>query len=132
MKMVDMGRPQPKGKDAVVFGGGEEEGPRVRLDPQRAAKMFGEVPATGSEHRIEGHARVVGSREERPEGGNGGPVHSVEIIIHRMGAEPRGAADNGKSVRDDVSEAAEQVARKDKARPVGRASPAGNRADAEC
>lgn len=126
MKMVDMGRAKPKGKDAA-FSGGEEEGPRVRLDPDRAAKMFGEVPATGSEHRIEGHARVVGSREERPE--NGGPVHSVEIVIHRMGAEPRGAADNGKSVRDDVSEAAEQVARKDKARPVGRATPAGNRAE---
>jgi len=107
--MADMGRSKPKGKDAGMGWGGEEEGPRVRLDHDRMQKVgMSKPPATGDEYHIQGHARVVGSREEPTEDGKG-PVHSIEIIIHHMGAEPKGG---GKSVREDVEEAAENAGKR--------------------
>jgi hypothetical protein len=114
-----MGRAKPKGKGKdgmpTVAWGGEEEGPRVHLDPERAKKMFGDPPATGSEHHIQGHARVVGAREEPRSDGGEGPVHSIEIVIHHMGAEPKSAVDAGKkSLRDDVEAAAGAVEKRDK------------------
>jgi hypothetical protein len=107
MKMADMGRAKPKGKDgqAPMAWGGEEEGPRVRLDHDRMKKIvMAKPPATGDEYHIQGHARVVGSREEPASDGKEGPVHSIEIVIHHMGAEPK---TNGKSVREDLDEAIE-------------------------
>ncbi len=119
MKLVDMGRAKPKGKgkDAPMPAwGGEEEGPRVHIDHERTKKLgMSEPPAPGAEYHIQGHARVVGSREEQAPvtEDRGGPVHSIEIVIHHMGAEPRGVSDDGKSVRDDVEEAAENVEKRD-------------------
>ncbi len=121
MKIVDMGRAKPKGKgkdgNMPTPWGGDEEGPRVRLDPEQTKKMFGNgPPATGSEHHIQGHARVVGAREE-PRSDRGeieGPVHSIEIVIHHMGAEPKAGADDGKSRRDDVEAAAQAVENRDR------------------
>ena len=117
MKIVDMGRAKPKGKgkDGMPMAGwsGEEEGPRVRLDPEQTKKMFGNPPAAGSEHHIQGHARVVGSREEPRSDGGEGPVHSIEIVIHHMGAEPKNASGD-KNVRDDVEAAAESVEKRGK------------------
>ena len=113
MKMADMGRAKPKGKgkEGMVVGawGGEEEGPRVRLDHDRMQKIgMSKPPATGDEYHVQGHARVVSSREEPRSDGGEGPVHSIEIVIHHMGAEPKTA--NGKqSVRDDVESAAKEV-----------------------
>lgn len=120
MKMVDMGRAKPKGKGKdgmpAVAWGGEEEGPRVHLDHERVKKMgWAKPPATGDEYHIQGHARVVGSREEQAPvtEDRGGPVHSIEIVIHHLGAEPRGVSDDGKSLRDNVEEAAESVEKRD-------------------
>lgn len=119
MKMVDMGRAKPKGKEDAatesMAWSGEAEGPRVHLDPERVKKMFGAPPAPGSEHHIQGHARVVGSREEQTPvtEDRGGPVHSIEIVIHHMGMEPKSVSDDGKSVRDNVEEAAESVEKRD-------------------
>ena len=118
-----MGRAKPKGKgkDGMPMAGwsGEEEGPRVRLDPEQTKKMFGNPPAAGSEHHIQGHARVVGSREEPRSDGGEGPVHSIEIVIHHMGAEPKSDIDDGKkSVRNDVEAAAESVEKRDAGKKV--------------
>ena len=127
MKMVDMGRAKPKGKGkdgmTPMPWGGEEEGPRIHLDQERTKKMFGAPPATGSEHHIQGHARVVGSREEPRSDGGEGPVHSIEIVIHHMGAEPKSDIDAGKkSVRDDVEAAAESVEKRDAGKKVAEKS----------
>ena len=120
MKIVDMGRAKPKGKgkdgmESVAWGG-EEEGPRVHLDHERMKKIgLSKPPATGEEYHIQGHARVVGSREEPARDGGDGPVHSIEIVIHHMGAEPKSAVDAGKkSLRDDVEAAAGAVEKRDK------------------
>jgi hypothetical protein len=115
VKIVDMKRARPKGKDGdmAVPWGGEEEGPRVHLDHDRMKKVgMSKPPATGDEYHIQGHARVVGSREEPSSDGKSGPVHSIEIVIHHMGAEPKGA-DDGKSVRDNIEEAAEGVEKRE-------------------
>jgi hypothetical protein len=112
-----MGRTKPKGKGKdgpVVAWAGEEEGPRIRLDNERMRKIgMSKPPATGDEYHIRGHARVVGSREEPRSDGDDGPVHSIEIVLHHMGAEPKGA--DGKSVRDNIEEAAEEVEKRDAA-----------------
>ncbi len=118
MKLVDMGRSKPKGKgkDAPMPWSGEDEGPRVHLDHDRMGKLgMSKPPATGDEYHIQGHARVVGSREEQTPvtEDRGGPVHSIEIVIHHMGAEPRGDGNDGKSVRDNIEEAAEGVEKRD-------------------
>lgn len=130
MKIVDMGRTKPKGKDkdginAPGAWSGEEEGPRVHLDHDRMKKVgMAKPPATGDEYHIQGHARVVGSREEPAPDGKGEPIHSVEIVIHHMGAEPKGRdgepeqdydedgygkPNRAKSVRKDLEKAAESV-----------------------
>ncbi len=120
MKMVDMGRAKPKGKGKdgmpTVAWGGEEEGPRIHLDHERTKKLgMTKPPATGDEYHIQGHARVVGSREEQSPvtEDRGGEGVAVEIVIHHMGIDPKSAADDGKSIRDNVEEAAESVEKRD-------------------
>jgi hypothetical protein len=120
MKIVDMGRAKPKGKGkdgaSVVGWSGEEEGPRVHLDHDRMKKIgMAKPPATGDEYHIQGHARVVGSREEPARDGGSGPVHSIEIILHHLGAEPKAAGDGRQSIRDDVDAATRAVESRDKA-----------------
>jgi hypothetical protein len=91
--------------------GGEQEGPRVHVDHERMQKLgMSKPPATGDEYHIQGRARVVGSREEPVSDGKEGPVHSIEIVIHHMGAEPQG---DGKSMRDHIEDAAESVEKRD-------------------
>ena len=112
MKIADMGRGKPKGKDKgrdAMPWSAEEEGPRVHLDHDRMKKIgMSKPPAVGDEYHVQGHARVVGSREEPRLDGDEQPVHSIEIVIHHMGAEPK-EANSKQSVRDDVESAARKV-----------------------
>jgi hypothetical protein len=115
MKLADMRHAKPKGKDGprTPAWSGEEEGPRVTIDHDRMQKIgMSKPPATGDEYHIQGHARVVRSKELPSDGGQKGPRHEVAIVIHHMGAEPKRAGD-GKSVRDNIEEAAQEIDKRD-------------------
>ncbi len=67
-----------------------------------------DTPSVGDEYRIEAHGRVVSARDESREGQRT-PDRNIEIVLHHMGAEPKAASDDGKSLKDDVRDAAAQV-----------------------
>jgi hypothetical protein len=80
-------------------------GLRVSLDHDAMNKVgMSETPKPGDEYRIEAHGRIIGARDESREGQKT-PDRSVEILLHRMGAEPKAASDDGKSLKDNVREA---------------------------
>jgi hypothetical protein len=84
-------------------------GLRVSLDHEGMNKLgMTETPSPGDEYRIEAHGRVVSARDEAREGQKS-PDRNVEILLHRMGAEPKSASDDGKSLKEDVRDAADEV-----------------------
>jgi hypothetical protein len=107
-----MGRAKPKGKDKDVAGWrGDDEGPRVQLNHEHMKKLgISKPPAPGDEYHVQGHAKVTRSGQDPIASDGEGPVHSIEIVIHHMGAEPQG---DGKSMRDHIEDAAESVEKRD-------------------
>lgn len=100
-------------KDAPAIGGADDyhHGLRVNLDHEAMNKIgMTETPKPGDEYRIEAHGRIV-SASDRSREGQKSPERNVEILIHRMGAEPKVASDDGKTVKDDVRDAANAVNR---------------------
>jgi hypothetical protein len=98
-------------KDGPAIGGADDyhHGLRVSLDHDSMNNVgMKETPKPGDEYRIEAHGRVVSARDEAREG-QANPDRNVEIILHHMGAEPKAASDDGKSLKDDVRSAAAQV-----------------------
>ena len=93
-----------------VEGEGDyHHGLRVSLDHDSMNKVgMKDTPKPGDEYRIEAHGRVV-SASDNSRDGQKSPDRRVEILIHRMGAEPRAASDDGKSVKDDVRDAADKA-----------------------
>ncbi len=117
MKLNDMKRTKAEQKareaswkDGPVDSDGDyHHGLRMSLDHDSMNKIgMKETPAPGDEYRIEAHGRVVSASDSAREGQKS-PDRRVEILIHRMGAEPKSKVDDGKSVKDDVRDAAERV-----------------------
>jgi hypothetical protein len=118
MKLADMKRTKAEKtarekswKDGPVMGDDADyhHGLRVSLDHESMNKVgMSETPKPGTEYRIEAHGRVVSASDSSREGQKS-PDRRVEILIHRMGAEPKAASDNGKSVKDDVRDAADRA-----------------------
>jgi hypothetical protein len=108
--MADMGRAKPKGKDKDTAGWhGDDEGPRVQLSHDHMKKLgISKPPAPGDEYHVQGHAKVTRSGQDPIASDGKGPVHSIEIVIHHMGAEPKG---DGKSLREDLEHVAGQADR---------------------
>lgn len=112
MKMSDMRRTKAEQKahstrfDGPVEPDDYDHGLHVSLDHDGMNKVgMKETPKAGDEYRIEAHGRVV-STSDNSRAGQTTPDRRVTILIHRMGAEPKSAADDGKSVKDDVRDAA--------------------------
>jgi len=117
VKLVDMKRTkaEQKARSARFDGpmdsdGDYDHGLHVSLDHDGMNKIgMKETPKAGDEYRIEGHGRVI-STSDHSRAGQTAPDRRVTILIHRMGAEPKSKADDGKSVKDDVRDAADKVA----------------------
>jgi hypothetical protein len=117
MKLNDMKRTKAEQKarasrvDGPLMGSDEDyhHGLRMSLDHDSMNKIgMKETPAPGDEYRIEAHGRVVSASDSAREGQKS-PDRRVEILIHRLGAEPKAKSDDGKSVKDDVQDAAATV-----------------------
>jgi len=129
MKLVSMKRTKAEKatrekdwKSAPSMGADDyHHGLRVSLDHDGMNKIgMKETPSVGDEYRIEAHGRVVSARDESREG-RSAPDRNIEILLHRMGAEPKSDSDDGKSLKEDVREAADSVdAGTPKDRPVNR------------
>ena len=116
MKMSDMRRTKAEQKarstrfeEGPVEADDYDHGLHVSLDHDGMNKVgMKETPKAGDEYRIEAPGRVV-STSDNSRAGQTTPDRRVTILIHRMGAEPKSSADDGKSVKEDVREAAERV-----------------------
>jgi major coat protein len=126
MKIVSMKRTKAEktAREKEMDGGpswGADDyhhGLRVSLDHEGMNKIgMKETPKPGDEYHIEAHGRVVSARDESREGQKN-PDRNVEILLHRMGAEPKGDADDGKSLKDDVRDAADRYDADAKDEPV--------------
>ncbi len=97
-------------KEAPSMGSDDyHHGLRISLDHDGMNKLgMKETPDVGDEYRIEAHGRVI-STSDNSRAGQSAPDRRVTILIHRMGAEPKAASDDGKTVKDDVKDAAERV-----------------------
>ncbi len=97
-------------KDGPSMGADDfHHGLRVSLDHDSMNRVgMKDTPSVGDEYRIEAHGRVVSARDESREGQRT-PDRNIEIVLHHMGAEPKAASDDGKSLKDDVRDAAAQV-----------------------
>jgi hypothetical protein len=129
MKMVSMKRTKAEKtarekdwKEAPAMGADDyHHGLKVSLDHEGMNKLgMKETPNVGDEYRIEAHGRIVSARDESREG-RSAPDRNIEILLHRMGAEPKAMSDDGKSLKEDVRDAADSIsAGNSKDEPVNR------------
>jgi hypothetical protein len=112
VKMTDMRRTKSeqaalkKRYEAPLIGGDDEyhHGLRVSLDHDSMNKVgMRETPKPGDEFHIQAHGRVVSASDASREGQKS-PDRRVEIVLHRMGAEPKSKADDGKSLKEELNE----------------------------
>jgi hypothetical protein len=115
MKTVVMRRSDREKKDvtenyAMPFRPEADDYPhglRVTLDDGSLKKLgITEMPKPGDKFRIEGEAHVLESSQRDTEDQND---RRVELILHELGAEPKGAAEKDKTVREDLEDARHQA-----------------------
>lgn len=129
MKLADMKRTKAEKtardrawKDGPMMDGDSDyhRGLHIELDHDGMNKVgMTSMPKPGDEYRIEGHGRVIEASDSSREGQKS-PNRRVRILVHRLGAEPKSRSDDGKSLKDDVREAASHADETSKDRQVNK------------